>query len=83
MDHCGKFGHALWATVVKLVMCYGPLRRIFCLCFGPLQRLWLCAESRCIESNQTVKICDNFRDVGHSAGFGYSLWATAQNFFKR
>jgi hypothetical protein len=23
-DHSGKFGNALWATVVNLVMCYGP-----------------------------------------------------------
>jgi hypothetical protein len=26
-----------------------------------------------------VKICDNFRSVGHSARFGYVLWAIVQD----
>ncbi len=28
----------------------------------------------------TVKICDDFCVMGHSAGFGYALWAIVQSF---
>ncbi len=26
-----------------------------------------------------MKICDDFRTIGHSTGFGYPLWAIAQD----
>jgi hypothetical protein len=78
MVHCGNIGYVLWSTAATLVMCYGPLRQI-----------WLNAMGNCTESIMLYgplhgikmynKICDGFRTVGHSAGFGYSLWAIAQD----
>jgi hypothetical protein len=68
MGHCGGFDNAQWAIAANLVLRYGPLRRFF-----------LCPISQCIERSPTVKICDNFRAVGHSAGFGYELWARAKD----
>jgi hypothetical protein len=32
---------------------------------------------------QTDKICEKFFSVGHSAGFGYVLWATAHDLAMR
>jgi hypothetical protein len=66
MDHYGKFGCALWATAADLVLRYGPLRRI-----------WSCAMGHCAECSRIVKKCSDFCDMGHSAGFGYALWAIA------
>jgi hypothetical protein len=34
MGHCGEFFYALWATVVNLVMHYGPLRLILLYAMG-------------------------------------------------
>jgi hypothetical protein len=67
MGHSGVFGYALWATVADLVIRNGPLRRI-----------WLCAMGHCAEWRRTVKIFSDFCAMGHSAGFGYALWAIAQ-----
>jgi hypothetical protein len=67
VGHCGRFGYALWATAADLVIRYGPLRRI-----------WLCTMGHCGEWSSTVKICIDFSAMGHSAGFGYALWAIAQ-----
>ncbi len=67
MGHYGGFCCALWATVTDLVIRNGPLRRI-----------WLCAMGHCAEWRRTVKICIDFCAMGHSAGFGYALWAIAQ-----
>jgi hypothetical protein len=36
------------------------------VCYGPL-----CG----MKPYTTVKICDDFRAVGQSTGFGYALWA--------
>ncbi len=69
MDYCSKFNYPLRATVENLVMS-----------FGPLQRTWLCAMGHCMEWSRTVKICDDFHDVGCRARFGYALWATTQAF---
>jgi hypothetical protein len=35
------------------------------------------------EVSRTVKICNNFPAMGHSAGFGYTLWAAAQDLIMR
>jgi hypothetical protein len=49
MGHCVKFGYVLWATVVNLVMRYGPLWKLMksyalwattadlVICYGPLR----------------------------------------------
>ncbi len=72
MGHCGGFGYALWATAADLVIRYVPLRRI-----------WLCAMGHCGEWSITIKICIDFCAMGHSAGFGYPLWAVAKDLVKR
>ncbi len=48
MGHCGEFFYALWATMVNLVVRYGPLQRIW-LCAGPLRWIWLWAMGYCAE----------------------------------
>jgi hypothetical protein len=70
LGYCGKFGYALQATAANLVMRYGPLWRI-----------WLYTMGQCLEGSLTVKIvkiCNDFRAIGYSAGFGYVLWAITQ-----
>jgi hypothetical protein len=71
MGHCSEFGYTLWATAANLVFSYGPLRLI-----------WLCIMVHCGEfgyglwtsaSGPTVKICDDFRAMGHRPGFSYAL----------
>jgi hypothetical protein len=67
VGYYGEFGRALWATAADLVKRYGPL-----------QRIWLCAMGHCTEESRTVTIRIDFCAMGHSAGFGYALWAIAQ-----
>ncbi len=53
MGHCGEFFYALWATMVNLVMCYGPLRRILLYamghCGGFCYALWATAQNETIQ----------------------------------
>jgi hypothetical protein len=49
--------------------------------YGSWRRIWLCAMGHCAERNHTVKLFDDFCALGHGAGFGYALWATAQSSF--
>jgi virulence-associated protein VapD len=57
--------------------------------YGPLQRIWLRALGHCPEGSSTLKIYDDIRAVGHSAGFSYTagfcyaLWAVVQDFVMR
>jgi hypothetical protein len=67
MGHYGEFGCALWATAADFVKRYGPL-----------QRIWLRAMGHCAELSRTLKTCIDFCAMGHSAGFGFVLWAIAQ-----
>jgi hypothetical protein len=72
MGHYGKFGFALWDTPANLDTCYGPL-----------QWIWLCTMGHCVEWSCTIKICNDFRTIGHSTGVGDVLWAVTQDLFKR
>jgi hypothetical protein len=68
MGHCGEFFYALWATTEKLVVRYGPLRRIWfyamghCGGFGYV--LWATARNEAVQ----------YKSVLISA-----LWAIAQD----
>jgi hypothetical protein len=41
-----------------------------------------CGEFGDALSANTVQSCGHFRTVGYSTGFGYVLWAIAQDFVK-
>jgi hypothetical protein len=69
MGHCCEFGNVLWAPVANLVMHHGLLRQI-----------WLCIMGPCVERSFTVKICDNFCEVGDNARFNLAIWAMVQDF---
>ncbi len=47
MGHCDRFGYALWATAINLVIRYGPLRQISLYAMGHCDRfgnaLWATA----------------------------------------
>jgi hypothetical protein len=68
MGQCGEFGCAHWATAADLVIRYGPRPTAADLVirYGPLR-----------EMKPYSKICIGFLAMGHSAGFGYALWAIA------
>jgi hypothetical protein len=83
MGHCGKFFYALWATTANLVVRGWATAADLVLRYGPLWLIWLCAMGHCAECSHTVKICSDFCAMGHSAGFGYPLWAVAKDLVKR
>jgi hypothetical protein len=68
IGHCGKFGPAQWDTAPSLVLHNGPLRQVLS-----------CTMGLCEEWSGTVKICDDFHTIGHSAGLEYELWAMAHD----
>jgi hypothetical protein len=79
MGRCREFGYVLWANAVYLVMRNGPLQWEF------VDALWAAVANLVTRHgtlrgmSHTVKICDNFHAVDHSAGFGYVPLAIAQD----
>jgi hypothetical protein len=53
MGRCGEFFYVLWVTKVNLVVCYGPLRRIWLYAMGHCGRfgyaLWATAWNEAIQ----------------------------------
>jgi hypothetical protein len=52
MGHCGELGYALWAIIVNLILCYGPLRHIWLYatghCGGFGYTLWATAQNEAV-----------------------------------
>jgi hypothetical protein len=77
-------------SAVNLVMYYGPLWRILlCTTYVLLRRIWYALRATVANlfmryaplygMKRIENICDNFHARGHSAGFGYALWAIEQD----
>jgi hypothetical protein len=53
MGHCGKFCSMLWDSMVNLVVCYGPLQRIWLYamgnCGGFAYALWATGQNEVIQ----------------------------------
>jgi hypothetical protein len=75
-------GDMLWATAANLVMEMGHCGNLV-MRYGPLWRICLCSMGHCAEGSPTEKICEDFRTLGHSVGFGYALWVRTQDFILR
>jgi hypothetical protein len=71
MGHYGGFGSTLWATTADLVMRYGPLRGMK----KYSKNMYLFLRYGPL---RRIWLCA----IGHSAGFGYPLWAIAKDLVK-
>jgi hypothetical protein len=74
MSHCGELCYVLWATTANLVVLYGPLQiwlwataADLVMRYGPLRGM----------KPYSINLY-YFCTMGHSAGYGYVLWAMAQ-----
>jgi hypothetical protein len=77
MGHCGESCYVLWATTANFLCAIGHAEDLV-MCYGPLQRIWLCTMGDCAELSCAVKIWIDFCAMGNSAGFAYPQRAKAQ-----